>query len=133
MKTEKVWEEKCPTQEALNNDVPDHVCLHFSEQKNRKLEITVDVLRYDISKLEEKINSYKEYVKVLQNALKNKKETDKEIKQLLDTALAAKKGDKIMERLLKTVSLLKNRNSYLEENYMEFLLHKTEETLKEYE
>lgn len=38
-----------------------------------------------------------------------------------------------MERLLKTVSLLKNRNSYLEENYMEFLLHKTEETLEEYE
>ena len=30
---EKVWEEKYPTSnESLNNDVPDHVCLHFSEQ-----------------------------------------------------------------------------------------------------
>lgn len=73
MKTEKVWEEKYPTQEAMNNDVPDHVCLHFAEKKKQELEITVDVLKYDISKLEEKINSYKEYVKVLQNALKNKK------------------------------------------------------------
>lgn len=136
MKTEKVWEEKYPTQEALNGYVPDHVCLHFSEQKNRELEITVDVLKYDISKLEEKIKNYKKEIECVKNSLETRKKEDEEIITYLKKV--NKKLKKIqnpevesVKELFSVMDLLKKRSDFVENRYAYSGLIKAREILEE--
>ena len=135
---EKVWEEKYPTQEALNNDVPDHVCLHFSEQKNRELEITVDVLKYDILKLEEKIKNYKKEIECVKNSLETRKKEDEEIITYLKKV--NKKLKKLqnpevesVKELFSVMTLLKERSDFVENRYAYAGLVKAKEILEEYE
>lgn len=136
---EKVWEEKYPTSnEALNNDVPDHICLHFSEQMRRKVEIENDVLRYDISKLEEKIKNYKKEIDCVKSCLETKKKGDEEILALLKRI--SKKLKKIqnpeveaIKELYEVNSLLKRRSDFVENRYAYAGLVKATEILEEYE
>lgn len=138
MKTEKVWEEKYPTQEALNHYVPDSVCLHFAEQKKQELEITVDVLKYDISKLEEKIKNYKKEIECVKNSLEIRKKEDEEIITYLKKV--NKKLKKIqnpevesVKELFSVMNLLKKRSDFVENRYAYSGLVKAREILEEYE